>query len=311
VASLISMIVRTATSRRAAPTPTRGPERRRRRPAWAVVLVLAALLVAAVALLPLVARGNSGTGRAGSSAPSAGPAPTVVPTDTAGPSTAASSAAGPSAAVRPPPVAPDLSTVLSLPGRVPSTGSGKMTFARGTGRLLGVLGPVHRFRVAVERGSGEDVDAFAAQVDATLGDKRSWTGDGLRMQRVPETADSEFTVYLATRDSAQKICRAGGVDLTVGRVPYTSCRTTGHVVLNLDRWRSSAGPYVAARVPLATYRQYLVNHEVGHQLGHHHEGCPGAGGPAPVMVQQTLTLRGCTPYPWPRRDGHRYVGPGL
>ncbi len=83
------------------------------------------------------------------------------------------------------------------------------------------------------------------------------------------------------------------------------------MIINLDRWRLSAKPYAYAKVPLATYRQYVINHEVGHELGHRHEGCPRAGGPAPVMVQQTLTLRGCVPYAWPRRGDRFLSGPML
>jgi hypothetical protein len=38
-------------------------------------------------------------------------------------------------------------------------------------------------------------------------------------------------------------------------------------------------------LPLAVNRQYVIKHEVGHDLGHHHAGCLSA---VPVMVQQTL-----------------------
>jgi hypothetical protein len=268
--------------------------------------VLCALLIGAVALLPRLSGGAFGyewwPAQAPSSPPAAAP-PAVLALDPV-PSAAAPPAASPT------PTAPDLTKVLQLPGRVPSHGDGKMTFATGKGPILGGKGTLRRFRVAVERDSGEDPGEFAEQVEATLGDGRSWAGAAeLSLQRVAEDDDSNFTIYLATRDTAQKMCRAGGVSLIVGGVPYTSCRTTGRVVINMDRWRRSARPYTEAGVPLDIYRKYVVNHEVGHELGHHHEGCPRRKGPAPVMVQQTLTLQGCTPYPWPRLDGRRYAGP--
>jgi hypothetical protein len=106
------------------------------------------------------------------------------------------------------------------------------------------------------------------------------------------------------------MCAHSGVDIRVGGRPYTSCRATGKAIINLDRWRLSAPTCVAAKVPLAAHRQYVINYEVGDELGHHHEGCPGAAEPAPVMVQQTLKLRGCVPYAWPRRDD-QVAGPTL
>jgi len=206
----------------------------------------------------------------------------------------------------PPPIsatsAPVPVDLLTIPGKLPTRGTGKFGYAAGLGKILGTEGPVRRFRVAVERGGGEDVAVFAAQVVATLGDRRSWAGGGrLRLQRVDGGAKSDFTVYLATRDTAGRMCANGGVNIRVGGRPYTSCRSTGKVIVNLDRWRLSAKPYLNAKVPLTVYRQYVINHEVGHELGHHHQGCPKRGGPAPVMTQQTLALHGCTPNAWPRR----------
>lgn len=202
--------------------------------------------------------------------------------------------------------------LLRLPGKVPTHGSGDFAYATTRGPVLGTKGPIRRFRVAVEKGGNEDVAAFAEQVTATLGDSRSWIGGGqVRLQLVSGADPADFTIYLATRDTAGRMCQRGGTNIRINGVPYTSCRATGKAIINLDRWRLSSKPYLNAKVPLAVYRQYVINHEVGHELGHHHEGCPRAGGPAPVMVQQTLTTRGCVPNAWPRRGRQFLVGPAL
>ncbi|MFG2110205.1 DUF3152 domain-containing protein [Micromonospora chersina] len=231
--------------------------------------------------------------------PSAPPPSGASPSPSPSPSTAPVSSA---------PVTP----VLSLPGPVPSHGRGSFGYDERTGGVLGRAGVLRRFRVAVEDGSGEDVQAFGDAVQRALAGPGSWVDGGrLRLQRVGAGSASDFTIYLATRDTAGRLCGAGGINIRVGGVPYTSCRVTGKVVINLDRWRTSAPHLVAAKLPLDTYRLYVINHEVGHQLGHHHEACPGAGRPAPVMQQQTLFLNGCRPNPWPYLSGKRYTGPGV
>ncbi|WP_240762411.1 DUF3152 domain-containing protein [Micromonospora sp. HM134] len=200
----------------------------------------------------------------------------------------------------------------ALSGPVPATGRGTFRYDDRAGATLGRSGGVRRYRVAVEVGSGEDVRDFSDQVQAALAGPGSWVDGGrLRLRRVPGNAPADFTVQLATRSTAGRLCRAGGVDIRVGGVPYTSCRAPGKVIINLDRWRTSVPHFVRAGVPLPVYRTYVVNHEVGHQLGHRHEGCPGVGRPAPVMQQQSLFLRGCTANPWPYLDGRRYAGPAL
>ena len=82
----------------------------------------------------------------------------------------------------------------------------------------------------------------------------------------------------------------------VGTGGYTSCRYGDRAVINLARWATAVPDYQG---DVATYRLYVVNHEVGHALGHGHELCPGPGQIAPVMQQQTLGLRAASRTPGP------------
>jgi hypothetical protein len=171
-------------------------------------------------------------------------------------------------------------------------GAGSVTVVPGTSGVSGT-GPLQRFVVEVEDGIGVDGAAFAAAVEATLGDPRSW-GSGGRMafQRVDATAPGayDFRVTLVSPGSMERYCPG------VGTGGYTSCRYGERAVINLARWETAVPHYDG---DVATYRQYVVNHEVGHSLGNGHRPCPGPGQPAPVMQQQTLGLDGCTRNAWP------------
>lgn len=206
-----------------------------------------------------------------------------------------------------PAVSPSASPSPSVPVVFPTKGPGTYTYAAGRGSVLGTAGTLHRFRVAVEKTVPVDADDFATEVEATLGDPRSWiAGKNVRLQRVAEGDAYDFTVYLATAGTTGTACLAGGVDVTVGGKPYTSCRVGAKVMINLSRYMQAVPKYGA---PLQNYRQYAINHEVGHALGHGHELCPSKGKLAPVMQQQTLSMQGCTANSWPYLDGKRYAGP--
>jgi hypothetical protein len=172
----------------------------------------------------------------------------------------------------------------------PAHGSGEWTVAPAQEGGTGL-----RYRVRVER-EIEHADDFAAIVAETLDDPRGWRGGGQRFRRVGPDDRADFTIYLATPGTRDELCEAG-LD------GYTSCRVRDRVVLNVARWADAVPGY-----DRADYRRYMVNHEVGHRLGHGHELCPGAGKPAPVMLQQTLGLHGCTANPWPYLGGKRWSG---
>ncbi|MGC4755042.1 DUF3152 domain-containing protein [Micromonospora trifolii] len=281
------------------PSSARHPARRRRR--FALLAQLVAVVVAVGAAVTVIAEGSGGRPDADRlAAEEIGAPPPLV----AGPLPPDPS---PSDAVpsSPPPV-------LRVPGAVPSAGTGGFGYDARSGPVLGRAGELRRYRVAVESGSDEDAAEFAQAVETALVGPGSWVDSGrLRLQQVPGAAPRDFTVYLATARTAGRMCARGGVDIRIGGRPYTSCRAPGQVIINLDRWRLSVPHFVSAGVPLTVYRTYVINHEVGHQLGHRHERCPGAGRPAPVMMQQTLFLNGCRVNPWPYLNGRRHTGPAL
>ncbi|MFG1764795.1 DUF3152 domain-containing protein [Micromonospora parva] len=190
-----------------------------------------------------------------------------------------------------------------IPVSYPATGGNRWSVASGEttpGRATG--GRLLRYRVAVERDiRGLATADIATEITTTLNDPRGWTAGGAwRLRRVGAGEPTDFTIYLATPGTRDTLCQD---------VPdaYTSCRNGARVVLNVARWVKGVPRYGTS---LDTYRQYMVNHEVGHKLGYGHERCPGRGRAAPVMQQQTLGLHGCTANAWPYPKGKtRYSGP--
>lgn len=167
--------------------------------------------------------------------------------------------------------------------------------APGSGDPVGE-GPLRRYAVEVEPAAGIAPETFAAAVDAILSDPRSWTAGGrYTLQRV-DRGRVDLLVTLASPESVDALC------WPLDTRGMQSCWNEDRAIINAFRWEHGATTYGTA---LDAYRAYLVNHEVGHGLGYEHIACPGPGEPAPVMVQQTITLGGCTPSPWPYPDASR------
>ncbi len=179
------------------------------------------------------------------------------------------------------------------------SGTGTWTYAQpsaAAAAAFGRSGTLLKYNVAVEDGLELDVQEFSDAVAATLSDPRSWTaGGGWRFQQVGESG-ADFTIYLASPEQRSILCSQPGTSV--------SCRNGDNVVINSARWLTAVDHWDGT---LQTYRQYVVNHEVGHRLGHAHEVCPAEGELSPVMAQQTFQLAGCVGNAWPYPDGETYL----
>jgi hypothetical protein len=167
------------------------------------------------------------------------------------------------------------------------TGQGKWHVVPGSGPKIGT-GTLYTYTVEVEDGidpaSYAGDDAFATAVQGTLSDPKSWTWDGkVAFQRVDANfPNPSFRVSLTTPDTTHR-ADACGFQIKFEASCYR--KSMGRVLINLARWVRGAKAYGA---DMTGYRQYAINHEVGHALGNKHVGCGGNDQPAPVMMQQSF-----------------------
>ncbi|GGV01683.1 DUF3152 domain-containing protein [Streptomyces spectabilis] len=159
-------------------------------------------------------------------------------------------------------------------------------------------GQKFRYRVDVEKGMGLDGALFAQAVQKTLNDERSWAHGGARAFERISSGKPDFVITLASPVTTAKWCAKSGLETLKQNVSCDSA-STERIMINAYRWAQGAKTYGDRIHP---YRQMLINHEVGHRLGHGHVDCQRDGELAPVMQQQTKFLDHdgihCKPNPW-------------
>jgi hypothetical protein len=177
-----------------------------------------------------------------------------------------------------------------LPNGIPFTqaGAGKWHVVPGSGPKVGT-GRLYTYTIEVEDGidpaSYAGDDAFATAVEGTLSNPaQGWTWDGkIAFQRVDANfPNPSFKVSLTTPETTHRP-DACGFQIKFEASCYR--KSLGRVLINLARWVRGAKAYGA---DMTGYRQYAINHEVGHALGNQHVGCGGTDQPAPVMMQQSF-----------------------
>jgi hypothetical protein len=276
----------------------RTADRRRRKRTTALRLLAAPALLAAVICAAALAMGQEDGAQV---AKQAVPTPSVS-TSSAAPT--ASPSASPSESETDSAVSvAATATALAIP--VPSTGPGsfRTASAGAVHAATAGKGTVLRYKVQVEKGIAVDADEAAEEVVAILADKRGWTANGRNGFKLVSSGKSDFVVKIATPGTVDKLCGAVGLK-TYGKV---NCRAGASVVVNLRRWVDGSPEFDGT---IGDYHALIVNHEVGHRLGHGHLTCAGKGKLAPVMMQQIKGLKGCKANAWPYdEDGDYISGP--
>ncbi|OZF07234.1 DUF3152 domain-containing protein [Rhodococcoides fascians] len=191
------------------------------------------------------------------------------------------------------PPAADGNFADSIPsGELPDGGSFTVQGAGTWHVVQGATGQVGQgservFTYTVEVEDGVDTAGFGGEesfgrlVDQTLGNPKSWTNDQRFAFRRIDQGEPDFRISLTSQMSIRQAC---GYDIQL----EVSCYNPGigRVVLNEPRWVRGA---IAFQGDIGSYRQYQINHEVGHAIGYQqHQPCETDGGLAPVMMQQTF-----------------------
>ncbi len=217
------------------------------------------------------------------------------------------------------------SAELPQGGEFTQQGAKTWHVVKGTTEPYGSGDTTFTYSIEVEDGIdpasiGGDEAVFARSIDATLKDPRSWAGSGKFVFQRVDSGEPNFRISLTTPETTHlpQVC---GQTIKYESSCYVSkaIDQKKRVVINLARWDRGAVAYGAS---LDRYRQYAINHEVGHALGKRHEGCKKDGDPAPVMMQQSFSVsnntvwdlnqgdpanaplvakdgKTCVPNPWP------------
>lgn len=171
----------------------------------------------------------------------------------------------------------------------PSIAAPNSMFATPDFKVKRTITQTVKYQVVTKGATKTNLDTFKRQVQETLDDNRGWKRLGVQFEYVE--SGGAFTMVLAEPSHVP----AYGYPCD----DVWNCNVGNYVVANEDRWLNATDPWNAAGGSIRDYRHMVVNHELGHWLGHDHIGCSSAGGAAPIMAQQSMDLGGCKFNPWP------------
>ena len=154
------------------------------------------------------------------------------------------------------------------------------------------------FSISLESNLPIDINCLSNFITSILNDQRGWKTVVEKEFQVVSYDDADFHIFLANPAAVDEMCfplQTNGI---------YSCRNGNQIIYNYFRWLSGAKDF---GLDIATYRLYLINHEVGHMLGWGHTNCPSQNALAPLMMQQSKSTDGCIPNGWPIYERISYL----
>ena len=150
---------------------------------------------------------------------------------------------------------------------------------------------VFRYTVEIENGLDPTMyggdNAFAQMVDLTLANPKGWTHNPQFAFIRIDAGKPDFRISLVSPVTVREGCGYEFRLETSCYNPVYGADRQARVFINEARWIRGAVPFEG---DVGSYRQYVINHEVGHAIGYvRHEPCDKQGALAPVMMQQTFS----------------------
>lgn len=161
--------------------------------------------------------------------------------------------------------------------------------------------PVTQYHYCIAtKGNVGSADEFGNAAFRILNDEHGWPRAGAIFDQSTD-GNCDFNLVLSQASEMTSFSSSCSVEY--------SCRVDNNVIVNDDRWNGGTQQWLAAGGNLARYRTMVINHEVGHRLGHidNETTCAGEGQLAPLMQEQSMHLDGCKVNEYPL-DSELWIG---
>jgi hypothetical protein len=135
------------------------------------------------------------------------------------------------------------------------------------------------------------------KLDFVLSNKKGWKKLGYKFKYIDDIKDIDILIYISPNDYIDNVCGFDKEYKLSCAVTQSNKPNKGIIYLNVDNWRNGSK---LSKLCLQDYRNYMVNHEIGHILGRDHLFAKDYKNKlAPVMIQQTKGIENCIPNCWP------------